>query len=196
MSEIITIVVTGTIGSGKTTVCNFFQELGAEYISSDNVAKRFIREDQRVKKLIEYFFPNYGSKEFIKEVFSNSNKRLTLNSVTHPFVLGYLREYKKTCRAPLVIEIPLYVEVRSWDIGDIIVVTYARKEVLLKRIMEKWSISLEEAERRLNSQLPQETKLLFAHYKIDTSISTDFTRIQAEKIWKNLSNLRTPSKTK
>lgn len=192
----ITIVVTGTIGSGKSTVCNFFQEFGAEYISSDDIAKRFIKEDRRVKKLLEYFFPDYGTKEFINNIFSDVNKRFTLNSIVHPFVLGYLRGYKENSSKILVIEIPLYVEVKSWDIGDITIVTYAPKDVLLKRISEKWTLSLEEAEKRLNSQLSQEIKLMFAHYKIDTSISLEYTRTQVEKIWKALNNPRTISNTK
>jgi len=197
MSEI-AIVVTGTIGSGKSTVCGFFQELGAEYISSDDIAKRLIREDERLKRLTGYFFPDYGSRDFAKKIFSDTNKRLTLNSITHPFVLGYLRDYKKSSQKILVIEIPLYIEVRSWDIGDITVVTYAPENILLKRIMEKWNIDLEEAEKRLNSQLPQEIKLLFADYKIDTSISFDFTRAQVKEIWEeiNLSSSRAISRTR
>ncbi|HOK30431.1 MAG TPA: dephospho-CoA kinase [bacterium] len=197
MSEI-TIVVTGTIGSGKSTVCGFFQELGAEYISSDDIAKRLIREDDRVKRLIGYFFSDYGSRDFVKKIFSDTSKRLTLNSITHPFVLGYLRDYKKSSKKFLVIEVPLYIEIRSWDIGDITVVTYAPEDVLLRRIMEKWNIDLEEAEERLNSQLPQEIKLLFGDYKIDTSISLDFTRAQVEKVWEeiNLSSSRTISRTR
>lgn len=64
--------------------------------------------------------------------------------------------------------------------------------------MEKWNIDLEEAEERLNSQLPQEIKLLFGDYKIDTSISLDFTRAQVEKVWEkiNLSSSRTISRTR
>lgn len=195
MSEV-TIVVTGTIGSGKSTVCRFFQEFGAEYISSDDIAKRFIREDIRVKRLIEYFFPDYGYKEFTSRIFSDINRRLTLNSIVHPFVLGYLREYREKASNILVIEIPLYIEVRGWDIGDVTIVTYAPRDILLKRIIEKWDLKLKEAEERLNSQLAQEIKLMFAHYKIDTSISLDYTRSQVEKIWKDLNNLRIISKTK
>lgn len=182
----VNIVVTGVIGSGKSTVCNYLKELGAEYISSDEIAKHIINNDSRVKKLIKYFLPDYGSKEFIREIFSDSDMRYVLNSIVHPFVLGYLREYV-TSSDFLVIEIPLYVEVRAWDIGDFVITTYASEETLLERIMRKWHISLEEAKRRLASQLDQEIKLRFANYKIDTSISLEYTKEQTKKVWEDLS---------
>lgn len=182
----ISIVVTGTIGSGKSTVCNYLKEFGADYISSDEIAKNFINNDNRVKNLVRYFFPDYGTKEFVEKVFSDKNKRHILNSIVHPFVLGYLRDYKRANRGILVIEIPLYIEVRAWDIGDIVIVTYASKEILLDRIVKKWNISTNEAEKRLASQLAQEIKLLFANYKIDTSISFECTKEQTKKLWERL----------
>lgn len=182
----VSIVVTGVIGSGKSTVCNYLKEFGAEYISSDELAKSIINGDPRVKKLIGYFLPDYGSKEFVREIFLDSNKRHILNSIVHPFVLGYLRGYSSS-NDVLVIEIPLYVEVRAWDIGDFVITTYASEEILLERIIRKWHITLDEAKKRLSSQLNQEVKLRFANYKIDTSISLEYTREQTEKVWKDLS---------
>ncbi|MGC8971123.1 MAG: dephospho-CoA kinase [bacterium] len=182
----ISIVVTGTIGSGKSTVCSYLKEFGADYISSDEIAKSFINNDSRVKRLIGYFFPDYGTKEFVEGIFSDESKRYVLNSIVHPFVLGYLRGYKKANRGILVMEIPLYIEVRAWDIGDIIIVTYAPKDILLERIIKKWNISANEAEKRLTSQLAQEIKLLFANYRIDTSISFEHTKAQTKEIWKSL----------
>lgn len=182
----ITIVVTGTIGSGKSTVCNYLKEFGADYISSDEVAKNSINNDDRVKKLVRHFFPDYGTKEFIERIFSDENKRHVLNSIVHPFVLGYLREYKRSNKGILVIEIPLYVEVRVWDIGDVVIATYAPKEVLLDRIVKKWNISTNEAEKRLASQLAQDVKLLFANYKIDTSISFEYTKEKTKEFWERL----------
>jgi|YelNatPaOPRAMG01_1025707.scaffolds.fasta_scaffold02323_21 dephospho-CoA kinase len=187
MSEI-SIVVTGVIGSGKSTVCNYLREFGAEYISSDEIAKDIINGDERVKKLVRYFFPNYGTRDFAEKIFSDSDRRYVLNSIVHPSVLGYLRWYRDRSRGILVIEIPLYVEVRAWDIGDIVIVTYAPKEVLLERIMRKWNITLEKAEERLASQLSQEIKLLFANYKIDTSVSFEYTKEQTERFWKKLTS--------
>ncbi|MBC7320173.1 dephospho-CoA kinase [bacterium] len=181
----ISIVVTGVIASGKSTVCNYLKEFGAEYISSDELAKYIINNDARVKRLIEYFFPDYGSKEFIKKIFLDSDKRHILNSIVHPFVLGYLREYNSSSEV-LVIEIPLYVEVRAWDIGDLVIATYASKEILLERIIKKWHTTLEEAKERLASQLGQEVKLRFANYRIDTSISFEYTKEQTRKVWEDL----------
>lgn len=187
MSENLNIVVTGTIGSGKSTVCEFFKELGADYISSDEIAKNLIKNEPQIKRLIGYLLPNYGSKEFTSEIFKNATKRYILNSIVHPFVLAYLREYKTDITIK-VIEIPLFIEIRTWDLGDKIIVTYAPMEVLIKRIKEKWNCTTEEAEARISSQLPQETKLRFAHYKIDTSVSFDYTKKQVETIWKTLTH--------
>jgi len=189
MSKNLTIVVTGTIGSGKTTVCKIFERFGADYISSDDVAKDIIKNDQRVKRHIECFLPNYGSKKFVSEIFKNPHKRAVLNSIVHPFVLAYLREYKSKDNDIKVIEIPLFIETKAWDIGDKIVVTYAPLDVLIKRIKDKWNCQEEEAKIRLSSQLSQEIKLRFAHYKIDTSISLQYTKRQVETIWKALMNV-------
>ncbi|MGB9682086.1 MAG: dephospho-CoA kinase [bacterium] len=185
MPKGLSIVVTGLIGSGKSTVCRFFNELGAEYISSDDIAKSLIKNNPQVKTLIDYFLPDYGSKEFVSEIFKNSNMRYTLNSIVHPFVLSYLRQCIRKSNIK-VIEIPLFIETRAWDLGDKVVVAYAPIEVIIKRIKEKWNCTREEARMRILSQLPQETKLRFAHYKIDTSVSFDYTQRQVETIWKTL----------
>jgi dephospho-CoA kinase len=69
---------------------------------------------------------------------------------------------------------------------DKLIVVHCRPEVQLERLMLRDKLSLDEAQRRIDSQMPQEEKQKFADYLIDTSDGFDLTREQTIKVYKAL----------
>ncbi len=85
--------VTGGIGSGKTTVCRVWQELGAFVIYADDLAKKIMVEDVEVIKAIKGAFGDAAYNDdgtlnrpwLAKQAFTN-NRVSELNAIVHPAV--------------------------------------------------------------------------------------------------------------
>lgn len=85
--------VTGGIGSGKTTVCRVWQELGAFVIYADDLAKKIMVEDVEVIKAIKGAFGDDAYNDdgtlnrpwLAKQAFTN-NRVSELNAIVHPAV--------------------------------------------------------------------------------------------------------------
>jgi dephospho-CoA kinase len=89
----IKVAVTGNIGSGKSSFCNFLSEKGYPVINADAVSKNILSEDGEIKKKVikefgeESFVNNEINKKFLAEkVFSDPVKVLKINSILHPKV--------------------------------------------------------------------------------------------------------------
>jgi dephospho-CoA kinase len=72
---------------------------------------------------------------------------------------------------------------------DRLIVVHCRPEVQLERLMRRNNLSHEEAVARIVAQMPQEEKLRYADFKIDTSGSYDETRKQTEEVYASLRRL-------
>jgi dephospho-CoA kinase len=69
-------------------------------------------------------------------------------------------------------------------------VVHCRPEVQLERLMLRDNLSRAEAQRRIDSQMPQEEKQKFADYLIDTSDGFELTRAQTLRVYRELVSQR------
>ncbi len=84
--------ITGGIGSGKTTVCKIFENLGIPVYYADERAKVIMAENESgIKKINKLFGPEAYFKDgrlnrtFIAAiVFQDKKKLQSLNSIVHP----------------------------------------------------------------------------------------------------------------
>jgi len=162
---ILTIGVTGGIGSGKTTVCRFFEELGAKVIYADDLAKRIMEEDENLKKKIKKIFGEEAyiggklNRKFIADIiFSDETKKSKLESLVHPAVIReIISEFKKIAREKsydfVIVEAALIFESGFDSELDYIIVVDADEEVKIKRIMERDNCSREEVLNRMKMQM-------------------------------------------
>ena len=91
-----------------------------------------------------------------------------------------------------IVDAALMIESGGYKRFDKLIVVHCRPEVQLERLMLRDSLSRNEAERRINSQMPQEEKQKFADYLIDTSDGFELTREQTIKVYKHLRALVDP----
>ncbi|MFN3135439.1 MAG: dephospho-CoA kinase [Candidatus Kryptonium sp.] len=167
---ILTVGVTGGIGSGKTTVCKIFEELGAKVLYADEIAKKLMEGDKKLKREIEKLFgPNAYiegklNRKFISDViFSNKEKRKALESIVHPAVVRRIvekfREISKSKNDDFVIvEAALIFESGFDKELDCVVVVDADEELKIKRIMERDNCTREEVLKRMRAQMSQSKK--------------------------------------
>lgn len=115
------IAVTGTLGAGKTTVCQIFEELGAYYVSTDMIVHQLLSPTTKTGQKVIALLGNeivvegrIDRDKIAKCVFNNADLLDQLEYVIHPQVLKELeKEYLKISKtqAPLfVAEVPLLFE--------------------------------------------------------------------------------------
>jgi dephospho-CoA kinase len=187
--------LTGSVGTGKSTVAKFFGKLGAYVIDWDELAREIIRPHLRAwKEIVEYF-----GKDFLNEdltinrqkladiVFSDKEKLAKLNQIVHPEVFEederITNDIKSRDPNALVIkDIPLLFELTRPIFVDKIVVVSASEQTQLRRSEEK-GMSREDVQRRIKSQLPLEGKIKSADFVINNDGPLEETKRQVEEIY-------------
>ncbi len=189
--------LSGGIGSGKSTVTRMLAELGATTIDADAIVHEMQAAGQPMLREIAAAFGNSviaegGSldREALGAiVFRDDAARARLGAIVHPPVIAeMMRRAKEAVDGgdPLVIlDIPLLFEGRISGRGsgarmdfDETVLVWVRRDVQLERTMARDGCSAEEAERRIDSQLPIDEKRRLADRVIDNSGSIEETRAQ------------------
>lgn len=192
--------LTGGIGSGKSTVAEFFRELGVPVYNSDYKAKKIMHEDSKVKAKILNLFGekaysnNELNRRFIaSEVFSNKKKLNALNAIVHPAVRADFLTWVDSQDYPYVIqEAAIIFENNSEDRYDKVILVTAPKEIRITRVIGRDGNSASEIKARIENQLSDEEKIPRAHFVIK-NVDLDKTRQNARKIHEILLNAATKS---
>ena len=187
--------LTGSVGTGKSTVTNFFRQMGAYVIDWDELAREVVHPHSKAwKEIVEYF-----GKDFLNEdltinrqklaeiVFSDKEKVTKLNQMVHPEVFKederITNEIKSLDPDALIIkDIPLLFELTRPVLVDKIVVVSASEQTQLRRLEEK-GMSREDVQSRIRSQLPLEGKIKSADFVINNDGSLEETKRQVEEIY-------------
>jgi dephospho-CoA kinase len=194
--------LTGGIASGKSIVCAFFSRLGARVLDADILAREAVEPGRPAWiKLRETFGPEFfhrdGSlnrRSLRRLVFRDPEKRRQLNEIVHPEVIRAVREWleamgRREPHAVLLVDIPLLVEVGAVKGFDRVVLVSVKEEIQLARLMKRDRLSLDEARKALEAQMPLREKLAFADYVIDNDGSLEETKLQTEAVWRELLSL-------
>jgi dephospho-CoA kinase len=187
--------LTGSVGTGKSTVTNFFRGLGAYIIDWDELAREVIRPHSKAwKEIVEYFGKDFlnedqtiNRQKLAEVVFSDKEKVTKLNRIVHPEVFKederITNEIKSLDPDALIIkDIPLLFELTRPIFVDKIVVVSASEQTQLRRLEEK-GMSWEDAQSRIKSQLPLEEKIKSADFVINNDGPLEETKRQVEEIY-------------
>jgi dephospho-CoA kinase len=189
--------LTGSVGTGKSTVTNFFRELGAYIIDWDELAREVTRPHLRAwKEIVEYFGKDFLNEDLtinrqkLAEIaFSDKEKVAKLNQIVHPEVFKederITNEIKSFNPDALIIkDIPLLFELKLTQpvFMDKVVVVSASEQTQLRRLEEK-GMSRGDAQSRIRSQLPLEEKISAADFVINNDGPLEGTKKQVEEIY-------------
>jgi dephospho-CoA kinase len=191
--------LTGNIATGKSYASMKFFELGAHVIDADRIVHELLVCDTKIfKKIVESFgeqiLARDGSidrKALGKIVFFDPEKRLLLNSLTHPEIgteiLRRISELEQISETGIVIvEAALMVESGSYEKYHRLVVVTCDPALQISRLVNRDALTQEEATARIRSQMPMEEKLKLADYRIDTSGTLKQTYEQVDAIYRDL----------
>jgi len=169
--------LTGGIGSGKTTVANFFKELGVPVYNSDQEARKLMKNSKRVKKgIIEvlgdkaYHGEKLNKKYISDKIFNNKNQLQKINDIVHPAVRAHFLKWRKKQNTLYVIqETALIFENKSEEFYDQIILVVAPKSERIQRVSERDEISENQVKARLKNQLEDDEKIPLSHYIIENT---------------------------
>jgi dephospho-CoA kinase len=187
--------LTGGVGTGKSTVTNFFRKLGAYIIDWDELARKVTRPHLKAwKEIVEYFGEGIlnddmtiNRQKLADIVFSDKEKVEKLNQLVHPEVFKEDERITSDIKsldpdALIIKDIPLLFEVARPIFVDKVVVVSASAQTQLRRLEEK-GMSREDARNRIKSQLPLEKKTKSADFVINNDGPPEETKRQVEEIY-------------
>lgn len=187
--------LTGGMGSGKTTVANFFMELGVPVYIADTAGKELMNENAELRsKIIALFgerayINNVLDRKFIADqVFNSSEKLQKLNSLVHPAVEKDFQQWKLSQNSPYVIyEAAILFETGGYRKCDYVIIVTAALDDRISRLQDRDQSSLEEIEARIQHQWSDEKKRKLSDFEIiNTNLST--TKDQVRNLHKILIN--------
>src|ERR1041385_6975582 len=194
--------LTGSIGVGKTFVASIFIEVGCHVLDADLTAREVVMPaTPGLKAIVQEFGEDVlntdgtlDRKRLGALIFADENERQRLNHILHPFIIArqdeILREWEREDPKGVgIVDAALMIESGGYKRFDKLIVVHCRPEVQLERLMLRDKLSREEAERRINSQMPQEEKQKFADYLIDTSDGFDLTRARTVEVYTQLTRV-------
>jgi len=173
--------VTGGICSGKSTVARILHENGATIIDADKLGHRtYERGTACYTKLIEHFGDSIVDEQgeinrrvLGTIVFSSPEKMKELQNIVWPeirnLIVSGLEELKAQGVKVVVLEAAVMIEAGWQDLVSTLWVISVNKDVALKRLMTRNSLSEADALNRINAQIGNEERGSFANLVIDNS---------------------------
>ena len=197
--------LTGGIGSGKSTVAGMLRELGATIIDADRIVHEL--QARGAPMLLEL------AREFGEEiidasgaldrkalgaiVFADANARRRLGLIMHPGVgremFRQVEEAKNAGASVAVADIPLLYEGRREGrdtasmLGvEAVILAWVPVEIQVERTVKRDDCTRDEAQARIDAQVPIDQKRELAEFVIDNTDTLEETRSQVEALYDQL----------
>ncbi len=168
--------LTGGIGSGKTTIANFFELLNVPVYYSDIEAKRLMINNISIKQNLinllgaeSYLESGDLNKVFIsKMIFADKHLLNEMNKIVHPVVK---KDFETFCeinstKKYIIKESAILVETGLYKNLDKLILVTASEEERIKRVGLRDSIDTEDIKAKITKQMTDIDKMPFANYII------------------------------
>lgn len=172
--------LTGGIGTGKTTVSHY---LATNYqlpiLDADIYAREAV---QPGSKILDQIAQRFGTDILLPDgtlnrrqlgeiIFNSQELRQWVEQLIHPYVRERLvaAVQELSSHPTVVLVIPLLFEAGMTDLVTEIWVVSCSQDQQLERLMQRNQLSLEQAQARINSQMPLSEKTAEADFVLDNS---------------------------
>ncbi len=170
----LSIGLTGGFGSGKSTVAHIFEVLGIPVYYADAASKRLMNENEKVKSAVQKRFGKkvypegkLDRKYLADIVFKDENKLALLNSIVHPATLKDMDDWMKQQISSYAIkEAALIFESGSNTSLDFVIGVKSPLELRLQRVINRDSLTKDEAMARINKQMDEDDKISMCDFVI------------------------------
>ena len=191
--------ITGGIASGKTIIGDFlFQSKQWPILDADSYAHEALSAESQIakkaclrygSKIIKNSSKNnqiINRKALAKIVFQNEIEKKWLEGIIHPFVNKRIEEELEKLRSNsiVILIIPLLFEKNYTGLCSEICYIDCPRNMQLKRLQSRDSLSLEEANQRIDAQWTNSFKKQFADHIINNSNNDETWKLQLKKLYK------------
>lgn len=168
---VLKIGLTGGIGSGKSTACEIFSELGVPIIDADIVARKVVQAGMPALQLIkEKFGEDIITKDGLldrekarDQIFTNEIDRKKLENILHPVIYERIaHETENIDSSYCIISIPLLLETEALEIIDRVLIIDVSEKLQLSRASVRDNASLNDIERIIRTQISRDNRLAAA----------------------------------
>jgi dephospho-CoA kinase len=191
--------LTGGMACGKSFVARILEGLGCHVIRADDLGHEVLTPGgEAYQPVIDLFGPGIldtngriDRKLLAAEVFDRPDRLAGLNAIVHPAVIRreeeFIREVERKDPAGIaVVEAAILIETGSYRRFDKLIVVVCTTEQQIQRAVDRDGCTTEQAQSRLDRQMPVEEKLEYADYVIDTSGSKERTVEQTRAVYEAL----------
>ena len=154
--------ITGSSGSGKSTVCEILNEkYNVKIIDADKIAKELLTSGTEyyndvISKFGRKIIDDVGEidrKKLADLIYNDDKKREMLNNSTFHYVVKEIKSrVKEANNIDIIIDAPLLFESKLNDICKLTIGVIAKESAQIERIIKRDSISKEQACKRLKAQ--------------------------------------------
>lgn len=185
------IALTGGIGAGKSTVAQYFSELGANVVDADQLARIAIeRGTSGFDEVVAYFGQeilangDIDRKALAAIIFSDPQAKAALEAIVHPRVQELFEQarHENGSSIPMIYEIPLLVETDAAKKFDFIVTVEASEELRIARLLER-GMFISDIKARLANQASAESRIAIADAVLTNEGDEDRLLRQVENLW-------------
>ncbi len=191
--------LTGGIATGKSLVSKILKDLGAYIIDADKIAREVVEPYKPAWDEIIAFFGRdilnedeaVNRKKLGVIVFNDPAKKKKLEEIVHPRVIEEenkrIEDYKRSNPEGIaVIDAALLIEAGGHKRVDKLIAVYSDRETQIKRLIKRDGLSREDAEKRINSQMPLSEKVKMADFVIDNGRGVEDTKNQVIALFNRL----------
>jgi dephospho-CoA kinase len=185
------IALTGGIGAGKSTVAQFFSELGAHVVDADQLARIAIeRGSEGFADVVARFGDSIVAngdidrKALASIIFSDAQAKRDLEAIIHPRVKKLFAQAlaENDPTTDLIYEIPLLVETDAAGNFDYIVTVEADEEIRIERLLSR-GMQISDIRARLANQASPQARIDLADVVITNDGDEDHLLRQVENLW-------------
>jgi dephospho-CoA kinase len=190
--------LTGGIAAGKSTVAKEWISLGGIEIDADELAREALAENTeelaRVKEIFgeKVFDGKSLDRQALGEViFSNLEKRVSLESIVHPRVkqLAKQRISELPADSIVIYNVPLLVEAAVDNDFDLVVTVEAPREKQIERLMKHRGLTEEQASLRIDSQATPAERANAADEILNSNQPIEALLKDARQLWSKIERL-------
>ena len=202
------VAVTGGMGSGQSTVCNFFEEWGCMVLNADIEAKKVIQRNlalqSDLKKTFgkDIFFKNrkLNTKRLAELAFSDDLQTRKLNQLVHPRMVESIIEKMEKARFSgrypiIIVDAALVYEISIERNFNYVIVVNAPVIMRQKRVFQRDNISRKEFNDRISKQIKLEEKAKWADFVIENKQSLEELKNNSRQVFDILMKKVNASKT-
>ena len=180
----ISIAITGGIGSGKSYIARMLEEYDIPIYNTDDEAKRLMVSDEGIRHDLvallgeEVYVQGVLNKSLLASyLFANAENTARINRIVHPRVkTDFCRWMEQHADKEIVgMECAILFEAGFEDAVDAVVMVYAPEALRIERAMKRDHATEAQIRARISAQMNDEEKCKRADYIIytDGSISLD-----------------------